>query len=208
MFFVASKLFWMFASPISLLLIAALFGALYSGGRHARIGRLVAIAALLVLIAVAMTPIGRLLAAPLEVRFPPPRADMPPRYGIIILEGAINDVLSNARGQTVFDDGERVVEAALLARRFPAARVVFSGGNGALVARVSTEALEARKLLADLGVDAVRVMMEDEFRSTDENARFTAALVPSGTAAALAAGHLGLSHELDRQACSRRPASM
>jgi uncharacterized SAM-binding protein YcdF (DUF218 family) len=58
-----------------------------------------------------------------------------------------------------------------------AARVVFSGGNGALVARVSTEALEARKLLADLGVDAVRVMMEDKFRSTDENARFTAALV-------------------------------
>ncbi len=108
MFFVASKLFWTFASPISLLLIAALFGALYSGGRHARIGRLV---------------------------------------------------------------------AALLARRFPAARLVFSGGNGALVARVSTEALEARKLLADLGVDAVRVMMEDKSRSTDENARFAPALV-------------------------------
>ncbi len=81
MFFVASKLFWMFASPIDLLLIGALLGALYSGGRHARIGRPVAIAALLVLIAVAMTPIGLLLAAPLEDRFPQPRPICPRHTG-------------------------------------------------------------------------------------------------------------------------------
>jgi uncharacterized SAM-binding protein YcdF (DUF218 family) len=176
-FFVASKLFWMFASPIDLLLIAALLGALYSGGRHARIGRRVAIAALLVLIAVASTPIGLLLAAPLEDRFPQPLADMPPPYGIIILGGAINDAASEARGQSVFDEGERVVEAALLAKRFPFARIIFSGGAGSLTARVSTEALEARKLLVDLGVDPARVTLEDKSRNTDENARFTARLV-------------------------------
>lgn len=177
MFFVASKLFWMFASPIDLLLIGALLGALYSGGRHARIGRPVAIAALLVLIAVAMTPIGLLLAVPLEDRFPQPPADMPPPYGIIVLGGAINDAVSKARGQSVFDEGERVVETAQLAKRYPAARIIFSGGAGALTAGASTEALEARKLLVDLGVDPARVTLEDKSRSTDENARFTARLV-------------------------------
>ena len=84
MFFVASKLFWMFASPIDLLMFAALLGVLFSFGRRAYAGRLVAIIAVLMLISVAMTPIGLLLAAPLEDRFPQPPSDMPPPYGIII----------------------------------------------------------------------------------------------------------------------------
>ena len=37
--------------------------------------------------------------------------------------------------------------------------------------------MEVRKLLADLGVDPARVTLEDKSRNTDENARFTAALV-------------------------------
>ncbi len=177
MFFVVSKLFWMFASPIDLLLIAALVGALYSGGRHARIGRSLAIAALLILIAVAMTPVGLLLAAPLEDRFPQPPADMPPPHGIIILGGALNDTVTPTRGQSTFDEGERVVEAAILAKRFPEARIVFSGGHGSLVPGVGSEAVEVRNLLADLGVDPARVTLEDKSRNTDENARFTATLV-------------------------------
>ena len=177
MFFVASKLFWMFASPIALLLIVALVGALCSRGRHALIGRFVAILAILILIAVAMTPVGLLLAAPLEDRFPQPPADLAPPYGIIILGGAINNSVSRARGQSVFDEGERVVEAAILAKRFPEARIVFSGGNGSLAPGPGTEALEAQKLLADLGVDPARVTLEDRSRNTDENARFTATLI-------------------------------
>lgn len=177
MFFVASKLFWMFASPIDLLILAALLGVLFSFGRHARAGRLVAIGAILILISVASTPIGLLLAAPLEDRFPQPPADMPPPYGIIILGGAVNDAASRARGQTVFDEGERVVEAAILAKRYPNALIVFSGGNGSIVASVSTEGLEARKLLIELGVEPARVTLEDRSRNTDENARFTAAMV-------------------------------
>jgi uncharacterized SAM-binding protein YcdF (DUF218 family) len=177
MFFVASKLFWMFGSPIDLLMFAALLGVLFSFGRRARAGRLVAIVALLMLISVATTPIGLLLAAPLEDRFPQPPSSMPPPYGIIILGGAVNEYASKARGQTVFGEGERVVQAAILARRYPNARIVFSGGNGSLIGSVSTEGLEVRKLLSELGVDPARVTLEDRSRNTDENARLTAAMV-------------------------------
>jgi uncharacterized SAM-binding protein YcdF (DUF218 family) len=176
-FFVASKIFWMFASPIDLLLAAAFLGLLFSGGRHRRAGRLITGAALLILIALATTPIGLLLMAQLEDRFPQPPADMSPPHGVIILGGAINDWVSGARGQTVFDDGERVVEAAILARRHPEARIVFTGGSGSLTGAASTEALEARKLLTDLGIDPARITLESRSRNTDENARFTAALV-------------------------------
>jgi uncharacterized SAM-binding protein YcdF (DUF218 family) len=177
LFFVASKILWMVASPVVLLLAIALFAALASAGRRARPGRTIAIGAILLLAAVATTPIGPLIIAPLEDRFPEPTADMPPPDGIIVLGGAISDSLSRARGQTVLDEGDRIVQAAVLAKRYQKARVVYSGGSGSLIARVSTEALEARRLLAELGVDPARIMLEDASRNTDENARFTARLV-------------------------------
>ena len=71
-----------------------------------------------------------MLVAPLEDRFPEPPGRRAPPYGIIILGGAIKSSESEARGQAVFDEGERVVLAAILARRYPEARIVFSGGNG------------------------------------------------------------------------------
>jgi uncharacterized SAM-binding protein YcdF (DUF218 family) len=69
------------------------------------------------------------------------------------------------------------VEAAILAKRYPGARVIFSGGNGSLLADSSTEAQEAQKLLVELGVDPSRITLEEASRNTDENARFTARMV-------------------------------
>ena len=82
-----------------------------------------------------------------------------------------------ARGQPVLSDGERMAVAAILAKRYPDARVIFSGGNGSLLAASSSEAQEAQKLLVELGVDPARITLEDASRNTDENARFTAKLV-------------------------------
>ena len=123
-----------------------------------------------------MTPLGLMAAAPLENRFPQPAADMPPPFGIIVLGGAVNGLVSKARGEIVFDEGERMIEAAFLAKRYPQARVVFTGGSGSLIAE-SKEASTARELLIELGVDPARIIVEDKSRNTEENARFTAAIV-------------------------------
>jgi uncharacterized SAM-binding protein YcdF (DUF218 family) len=176
MFFIASKIFWMFLSPIAVLLMAALLGLLWRGG-SSRTGRAVALGAILILIAVAMTPLGLIVAAPLENRFPQPPPDMPSPDGILILGGAINGPVSMERGRAVFDEGERVVQAAILAKRYPQARIVFTGGSGSLIDPESTEAPEAQKLLVELGVDRARITLEDKSRNTDENARFTAAIL-------------------------------
>jgi uncharacterized SAM-binding protein YcdF (DUF218 family) len=168
-FFVASKVFWMFLSPIVVLLALALVGASWSGDCWGRTYRSVGIAAILILIAIAMTPLGPMAAAPLENRFPQPADDMPPPFGIIILGGAVNGTLSKARGEIVFDEGERMIEAAFLAKRYPQARVVFTGGSGSLIAE-SKEAPAARELLIELGVDPARVIVEDKSRNTEENA--------------------------------------
>ena len=76
MFFFASKIFWMFASPINLLLFAALVGVLLCFGRRARFGRGLAMTAILILIVAATLPLGMLLIAPLENRFPVPPPDL------------------------------------------------------------------------------------------------------------------------------------
>ena len=98
-FFFASKIFWMIASPINLLLFAALIGVLLCFGRRARFGRGLALAAILILVAAATLPLGMLLIAPLEDRFPLPPSDLPPPEGIIVLGGAIDDGTSEARGR-------------------------------------------------------------------------------------------------------------
>ena len=177
MFFVVSKIFWMVLSPVTVLLIAALIGAWQSTGRFRRTARAVALAAILMLIGAAMTPLGLILVSPLEDRFPQPPPELPPPYGIIVLGGAISGPISEARGQATGEEEERVVQAAILAKRYPQAKIVFTGASGTLFDVEATEAREAKKLLVELGVDPARIMLEVKSRNTAENARFTAALV-------------------------------
>lgn len=179
MFFIASKIVWMLASPINLLLFGALIGVVLCYGRRARFGRALALAAILVLMAAAMLPLGALLIAPLENRFPEPPPGMAAPAGIIVLGGAIDDTTSAARGETIFDEGgARITEAVILAKRYPQARVVYTGGTASLVPGASsTEALRAKNLMVEMGVAPERITIEMKSRNTYENARFTAAIV-------------------------------
>ncbi|HEX9167547.1 MAG TPA: YdcF family protein [Roseiarcus sp.] len=178
MFFIASKIFWILASPINLLLIGALSGLLLSFGSRSQFGRWLALAAILILFAAATLPLPALMIGPLEDRFPQPQADLPPPYGIIVLGGAVSDSLSAARGQTIFDEGgERITEAVILAKRFPAARVIYTGGTNSLLGGGSNEAARARDLMVAMGVAPERITIEEKARNTHENARLTAAIV-------------------------------
>jgi uncharacterized SAM-binding protein YcdF (DUF218 family) len=178
MFFTASKLLWFLASPLNVLLVVALLGALLSRGRHGRPARRAAIVAVALLLAIGLLPVGTWLIAPLEDRFPPPPAQLAPPYGIIVLGGAIDESLGRARGQVALQDGAaRLTEAVALSRRFPEARIVYTGGSNAFAANGATEAHDAGKLLVLLGVDPARITLEDRSRNTDENARFTRDIV-------------------------------
>jgi uncharacterized SAM-binding protein YcdF (DUF218 family) len=179
LFFVISKIFWMFASPINLLLFGALAGVLLCFTRHQHFGRALALANVLLLTAAAVLPVGKILIAPLEDRFPSPPPDLAAPSGIVVLGGAIDEVVSAARGQTTFDEGgERITEGVILAKRYPDARVIYTGGTASFVPGApSSEALLARSLMAQMGIAPETVTIEDKSRNTEENARFTAAIV-------------------------------
>lgn len=180
MFFALSKLLWVVTEPVSVLLVLVLVGTLLAGrmGRAARAGRRLAVGAAAILLACHVLPVGLVLLRPLEDRFPPPPADLPAPTGIVVLGGSTDEAVTVARGAvTVSTAATRVTEAVALARRFPAARLVFSGGSGALMPPGSTEADDTRRLWIALGVAPERITIEARSRNTDENARFTKALI-------------------------------
>lgn len=181
MFFLASKLLWIVTAPVTLLLVATVAGGLLARSRsagRARSGRRLALAGGVALLASGTLPLGLLLLRPLEDRFPPAPADLAPPTGIVVLGGSTDEGITVARDQvTITMSAARITEAVALARRFPQARLVFSGGSAALYPPGSTEADDTRRLWIAMGVPPERITIENRSRNTDENARFTEALI-------------------------------
>ncbi len=173
MFLYLSKILFFFMRPSNALLFLFLFaaGALVAGWRRTGVA-MVAIAALLMLVA-GLGPVANLLFAPLEKRFPTP-ADVAAVDGIVILGGALDTVISEAHEVPVLGQAaERVVAAAVLARRYSAARIVLSGGKPALFPGDLSEADATARLLVTLGVARGRIEEDNESRNTWQNAVYS-----------------------------------
>src|SRR5256884_4117475 len=153
MFFPLSKILGFFAIRSNLVVSIGVLGLLLLPTRFARAGRALAFASLIVLAILGLSPIGNALIIPLEERFPPWDAARGAPDGIIVLGGAISPDVSAARDEVVLNEAaERLTVAAELARRYPDARILLSGGSAALIYDEGAEALLALRLLQDLGI--------------------------------------------------------
>jgi uncharacterized SAM-binding protein YcdF (DUF218 family) len=174
MFFVISKIFGFFALPSNA--IASLFVlsvVLYLIGWRRGATQLIVLSIVMLLV-VGYSPFGNILLLPLTERFPPWQDAGRQPDGIIVLGGAIDSELSEARGSIELDSSaERIVAMLQLARRFPKARIVFSGGSGNLIDSSVPEAPVAGRLLEEFGIARDRITLESRSRTTDENATFT-----------------------------------
>jgi uncharacterized SAM-binding protein YcdF (DUF218 family) len=177
MFFPLSKVLGFFAIPSNLVISIGVLGLLLLPTRFARTGRALAFASLIVLAVLGLSPIGNALIVPLEERFPPWDAARGAPDGIIVLGGAISPDVSAARDEVALNEAaERLTVAAELARRYPDARILLSGGSAALIYDEGAEALLALRLLQDLGIARARILLEDRSRNTVENAVFSKAI--------------------------------
>jgi uncharacterized SAM-binding protein YcdF (DUF218 family) len=178
MFYIASRLLGFFLVPSNILVGLGLLGAVLLPTRFTRTGRRLLVASVLLIAAIGVLPIGIALSLPLEDRFPPWDPSRGAPDVIVVLGGVINPYLSAARRQVALSEAaERITAAVELARRYPAARVVFSGGNGNLFRRGPSEAVFAGHLWEKLGVAPDRIILDKRSRSTAENAAFTKQLV-------------------------------
>jgi uncharacterized SAM-binding protein YcdF (DUF218 family) len=177
MFFVLSKILGFFAIPSNLVVSIGILGLLLLPTRFACAGRRLAFASLIVLAILGLSPVGNALIIPLEERFPPWDAARGAPAGIIVLGGALSPHVSAARNEVALNEAaERLTVAVELARRYPDARILFSGGSGALIFDEGAEAEFAMRLFEGLGIARGRVMLEDRSRNTVENAVFSKAI--------------------------------
>jgi len=166
-FFSASKFFGVIIAPGNLIILTLLIGFALSATRYRRIGRWITVVTATMLFVLLVLPVGGWAMAPLENRFPRPQ--LPDHVdGILVLSGGESPDLFALRGTaaTISSEG-RLVETLDLARRFPQARIVFSG----------VEADVARAAFAQMGAPMDRFTFENRARNTFENLLFSKNLI-------------------------------
>jgi uncharacterized SAM-binding protein YcdF (DUF218 family) len=169
-FFDLSKSFWSVAAPSHLLVWALVVGVVF---QRRLFGRMLLILAALGVLALMFLPMGDWAMSTLENQYA--RGHWPDHVdGVLELGGGINPGVLAARGLPGAETGEgHMVAVAELARRYPGARIVFSGGNPD---RGVPEAGVARFIFEQLGIAQGRVIYEDRARDTWENLVFSRAL--------------------------------
>lgn len=175
MFFELSKILGFFASASNFVMTLGLIGLVLTRTRFARSGWRLAGLSLLALAVIGWSPLGNALMLPLEQRFPAwEAAGGAEPSGIVVLGGAIGPEVSAVRGTAALDEAaERLTVVAELARRYPRARILYSGGSAALVFQTAPETDFAVPLFESFGIAHERIIVEGRSRNTVENAVFS-----------------------------------
>jgi uncharacterized SAM-binding protein YcdF (DUF218 family) len=174
MFFYLAKVLWFLLQPSTLIALLIAYGAILIWTGWARWGRRFVTAGAVLLLIAGLSPLGNALILPLEDRYPRANLDEPPPpSGIVVLGGAEDRLVGSARhAPTLNEAGERMMETAMLAHRYPEAKIAFSGGDAGILYKSDSEAAGAAALLTALGIPRDRLILEANARDTYENAVF------------------------------------
>jgi uncharacterized SAM-binding protein YcdF (DUF218 family) len=184
-FFILSKILWVITAPSNFFFFLVFFGtlvAIVASGRVRRVAQGLCLFGALGLGIIGFSPLGSLVTRSLEDRFPQPDLSKADPVGIIVLGGAIDANIGFARHDIHLSDGaERLTTAAILARQFPKADLIYTGGSNSIFgASRGSEAEDAKRLWVGLGIAPERIKLEDKSRNTYENAVFTRDLLHPG----------------------------
>lgn len=170
-FFFLSKLAWWFIEPSHAVVFAigAAIILLFAG--RVRAGRNILLAVALFVGVLSLLPVPDIVVGTLEQRFPRPDPLPEKVDGIILLGGAQIPRMTVEYGTPALNAAATTVTTFMwLARRYPDAKLVFTGGSGDPWWQGMTEAETLRLFLTQQGFDAGRVIYEERSRNTYENA--------------------------------------
>ncbi|MGB0935550.1 MAG: YdcF family protein [Alphaproteobacteria bacterium] len=169
------KIFGWIINIDALILLAILIASALLLTRWWKGGRKILTISSALLILLVVLPFGTWGATFLENRFPELTEVPTDAKGIIILGGNFSLANTAERGRPCYNiAGGRLVEAAKLIRDNPNLEVVFSGrGTHPKV----SESEITKEVFASLGIDTTNMRFEDQSRSTNQNAEFTAAML-------------------------------
>lgn len=175
MFYYLSKTLFALMNPLLLGVCLLVLGVIW---RTRRAGLICLILGILAIVIPGFSPLGTNLLVYLEKQHPMPPSLPDHISGIVVLGGAVETGLSLHYQQTQLNDyAERVTEILVLSRRYPQAKIVYSGGEGGLFPTGGLEANEVRKFMDRLGMPTKNFVFEDRSRTTYENMEYSRALI-------------------------------
>jgi uncharacterized SAM-binding protein YcdF (DUF218 family) len=177
MFFTVSKIFGGIANPATLLAFLTLAAGTALLARRSRLATLLQSISIAIVLLFGVLPGANWLALPLESRFPADPALPPDVAGIIALGGTERVEQSATWGQPSLSDPGPIVALMNLGRRYPQAKLMFTGGPHPTSDSKLSEADVVRQFLNEVGADATAILYETNARNTYENALFTYELV-------------------------------
>ncbi|NQV33918.1 MAG: YdcF family protein [Phycisphaeraceae bacterium] len=178
LFFWTSKLVWCLISPDVLLGLGLVWVWLLLWRNRTRAAVWVLGCELLVITLIGLWPVGEWAFYPLEQRFET-NPELPDQvHGVIVLGGAEDAVMSAIWKQPeVGAAAERMLAFMAMARRFPEAKLVYTGGSSSMVDQELRGADCVKQLFEQQGLDVSRVVLERESRNTFENVVLTKKLM-------------------------------
>lgn len=176
MFFVG-KTAWLVLQPLSLAFILVAFAILLRLLRWRILASLAMLLSAAILFVTLFTSAGAWALQQLEARYPRPA--LPAEVScMIVLGGAFDlEVTAGRGGMEMNQSADRFIEAARLARLYPGARILVSGGDGSFSGRYKGDAELAGDFFSAMGVDPARLIKETSSRNTEENVSETKALL-------------------------------
>lgn len=178
LFFWLSKLIWMVIRPDFLLVAFAVMGMLFWFSGAVKKAKWLLSCVVLAMTTITVFPLGTLLLAPLEHRFPTNPALPEKVDGIIMLGGAENNPLTQMWHQPEINDAaDRYIGFIRLVRAYPNAVHLFAGGSGNPMHQEWSDAKTARQVFMNMGLDTSTMVFENRSRNTYENGLFAKALV-------------------------------
>jgi uncharacterized SAM-binding protein YcdF (DUF218 family) len=178
MYFTLSKIFWLIFMPSNLIILTLALGGWLMLMRRRIIGSIVFLVGFVGLVIGAVSSLPDRALETLETRFPRCDDQMARVDGVIVLGGATNLIPSVVWDRfTVNEAGSRLIMMADLARRYPDAKIVFTGGYGSMFGKPISEADVIAKNISLFGLDPSRIIFETKSRNTIENALLTRDLV-------------------------------
>ncbi|MDP3650595.1 MAG: YdcF family protein [Rhodoferax sp.] len=177
--FILSKILGALAQPLAWV-AALLFLGLILFSRRPRLARRLIGTALALMLLMGWQPLPDLLIRHLEQQYAemPPQADLRSYVGVIVLGGATESgEVAQAHTQPLLNGAaERMTAPVAALLRTSHLRVVFTGGEGALLGSGPSEASRAQVFFDSMGLSGKRVEYESASRTTYENAVLTAQL--------------------------------
>ncbi len=176
-FFWISKLAWLLIAPDSFLILLVLFGTWLLWKQKLKWAKRIFTVLSLAVLIIGLFPVGEWLLYPLESKYRE-NPDLGDVDGIVVLSGAISPSRSFIWKQTILNNAaERIITSVVLSKKYPDAKLVFTGGSGSMIDKQHKHADAAKVFYQQQGLDTSKIIFESESRNTYENIILTKKLV-------------------------------